>query len=125
MVFGSVDLGVRSRPAVDEPKRWVSYGVSMARVVGQADFEGQEQDIPLTFIMKTETLKNSIDVYLNSTVKNFGAASVTLDSGDDLGVAALGTSGSTVTLYYVGNSFRAEWISGVKWNITFTMRYYA
>lgn len=100
-------------------------GVSMARDVVNADFSGQEHEIPLLFQLKTEALKNSVQTYLNDTVKNGGSASVTLDSGDDLGVQALGTSGGTVALVYVPNSFRATHVVGTKWDIYFSLRYYA
>ena len=122
----NIDLGLRARPDPVVKSRWTSVGVSQAREVVVADFAGQEHDVFLSFQNKSESLKNSTETYLNDTVKNMGACSITLDAGDDLGVQALGTSGGVTTaLRYVGNSFSARHVIGTRWDIHFTLRYYA
>lgn len=97
----------------------------MDRSVVVADFAGVEKDVHLLFWNKSQALRDAVDTYLNVTVKNGGTADVTLDSGDDLGIQALGVSGGTASLVYVPNSFRFTHTTGTKFNLEFTLRYYA
>lgn len=123
---GTIDLGNRSMPVPDASQRWMSVGVSAAADVIRSDFGRHQQDVTLTFLLKSETLKNAVDVYLNTTIKNMGLVSVTLDVGDDLGIAALGVAGgeNTTQLRYVADSFTATWRTGVKWDISFSLRFF-
>jgi hypothetical protein len=119
MQIESVNLGTRQPPSIDEPSKWFSVGVSMARDVVKLDFGGTQQDIPLLWQRVTSTLKNSLETALAS--KDWQAVTVVCDSGDDLGYGATGT---VTDLLYVGNSYRAQHRYGDYWEVSLTLRKY-
>jgi len=118
MTIAGVNVGTRQPPSVDEPKKWFSVGVSMARDVVKLDFGGTEQDIPLYFGRLTTTLKNSLETALATA--DGTEITVVCDSGDDLGYGASGS----VTLLYVGNSYRAQHRYGDYWEVSLKLRKY-
>jgi hypothetical protein len=118
MTIGGIDCGARQSPAVDNPTRWLSAGISMAGDVTVTDFNKKVQDIPIHFEQMTQTVKDNLKAALMDTAKPFGAVSVTPDVGDDLGI---GASGAT-TLIFI--SYQATYLVGVLWNVDIVLRKY-
>ena len=119
MTIQSVDMGKRQPPNQQQPKYWVSVGVSMARSTVPLDFGGYECDVECYWRRVSTSTRQSLETALAS--KQWQAVSCALDSGDDLG---LGLSG-TVSLTYVGNSYRFEHLAGDYWSVWLTLRKYA
>ncbi len=121
MTIGSIDCGYRvatKEDMVDNPNRWYSAGVSMAGVTTAFDFGVKEQDIPITFIGLSNTVKDNLKSYLMDTIKPYNTVSVAPDSGDDLGIGASGATNVTFM------SFRAEWISYNLWTVYIIFKKY-
>lgn len=114
MLIGAIDVGYRvatKEDMSDNPNRWHSAGVSMAGDVTAYDFGVTEQDIPITFIGLSQSLKDSLKSYLMTTIKPYNTVSITPDSGDDLGIGASGATNVTFV------SFSASWIAYNIWQV--------
>ena len=119
MTIAGVSCGPRTKPAVDEPTRATVYGVSAAGSVTSQDFGRKFQDIPITFALMTATTKDSLKSALMDTIKPGNLASVTPDSGDDLGIGAAGA----VDLTFIG--YKASYVTGVRWKVELMFRKYS
>lgn len=122
MLIGAIDCGTRTAEnIVISPVQWFSTGISLAGDVVTTHFNTKEQDITITWIGMQDSVKTSLETYLNDTIKAYGTVSVTPDANDDLGI---GASGAT-NLTYIGNSFTATWIAYKLWNVTIQLRKYS
>jgi hypothetical protein len=75
------------------------------------DYGAKIQDIPIAFALMAATTKDSLKAALMDTVKPGGVASVTPDSGDDMGI---GASGATNLIFL---EMRSEWVYSDKWKV--------
>ena len=121
MYVGSTDYGQRAAIDVTHaPVRWFSTGISQAGDITTISFGRKEHDIKINWVGMSETLKTSLETYLNDTILPWGVVSVTPDTGDDLEIGASGA----VNLNYVGNSFSAKWRAYALWDVSVTFRLY-
>jgi hypothetical protein len=77
------------------------------------------QIVPLTLAFVSTAGRMNLQSVLESTTKPGGIVSVTPDSGDDLGVGAVGAT----NFFYVPNSFVATMLKPGYWEISLTLRY--
>ena len=118
MYIGTINVGTRSKPAKDSPKRWTTAAVSAAGIVTQQDYAKTEQDVELNFRLKTETLKNNVKNYLMESVRPYGKVIITPDSGDAL------ETGATSPTEFIFLDFEADYVANQWWNFKVTVRKY-
>jgi hypothetical protein len=116
MTIGGVSCGERTTVALDQPRRWISAGISKSGAVSVTDFGKTVQEVPIVFRLMSESTKNSLKTALMTSTGVWGTVSITPDSGDDLQV---GASGATNFIFL---SFLAEYEapgpSGPYWTVT-------
>ena len=112
-------MGKRQPPQVVNPLYWYSVGVSMARSIVPIDFGGYECDVECYWRRVSTSTRQALETALST--KNWQTISVDCDSGDDLGIGASGT----ISIKYVGNSYRFQHLHGDFWEVWITLRKYA
>ena len=120
MTISGVSCGTRTVPALDRPTRATVYGVSAAGSVTGQDFGRKIQDVPIVIRLMVQATKDSLKAQLMDTIKPGNLASVTPDSGDDLGIGAAGA----VNLTFI--SFRAFYEAPPdRWRVEMMFRKYS
>jgi hypothetical protein len=120
MFIGSIDVGYRQKPFIDNPSRVVLFAETVGGTVVRRDRNIKFQDVSITLAYITDAVKDSLKTYLMDTIRPYGTATVEPDPPDDLGIGASGEE----NLIWFQESFQAEWIAHDKWNVSLIFRKY-